>query len=367
MSGKTIAVFLLIGIVAAFAACRKDAPEDPLVNPAPVPGSPVVFNIDSVPYATLSHYNFFSGNVADQQPVAGVLPYEPITPLFTDYAHKFRFVWMPAGSKAVYASDSTALDFPDGAVLIKTFYYDNVQPAGTRRLIETRLMYKKAGQWEFADYVWNADQTEAFQDLSGSFTQFTWTDALGVPHDENYRIPSDVECFTCHKYYDQPIPIGPKPQNLNSTLAYADGPMNQLSKWEAAGYLQSGWPANIETVAKWDDPDETLERRVRAYLDMNCSHCHATGRHCDYRPMRFAWSETSSPVNLGICVPPEDPIDAGQTYVVAAGNAARSMMYYRISSTEEAVRMPLMGRTVRHEEAISLIGEWINALPDTCQ
>lgn len=43
------------------------------------------------------------------------------------------------------------------------------------------------------------------------------------------------------------------------------------------------------------------------------------------------------------------------------------MMYYRISSTEEAVRMPLMGHTVRHEEAISLIGEWINSLPDTCQ
>lgn len=361
-------VLILLGIVvAAFVACRKDDPADPGPLPAPVAGSPVVFNLDSVPYATLSHYNFFTGNIAEQQPVAGVLPYEPITPLFSDYAHKFRFVWMPAGSKASYASDSTVLDFPDGAVLIKTFYYDNVQPANDRRLIETRVMYKKAGHWEFADYVWNASQTEAFQDLNGSFTQLTWTDDLGAQHDETYRIPSEVECFTCHKYYDQPIPIGPKPQNLNSTLNYPDGPMNQLAKWEAAGYLQSGYPVNIETVAKWDDPSETIDRRVRAYLDMNCAHCHATGRHCDYRPMRFAWSETTNPVNLGICVPPEDPIEPSQEFIVKAGNAARSMLYFRIGSTEEAVRMPLMGRTVRHEEAIQLIGDWINAMPDTCQ
>jgi hypothetical protein len=176
-----------------------------------------------------------------------------------------------------------------------------------------------------------------------------------------------VECFTCHKYYDEPIPIAPKPQNLNSTYTYTDGPMNQLAKWEAVGYLQGGYPTNIETVAKWDDPNETMDRRVRAYLDMNCAHCHSTGRHCDYRPMRFDWQDTDDPVNLGVCVPPEDPIDPSQDYIINAGHANRSMLYYRISSNAEEVRMPLMGRTVRHEEAIQLIGDWINAMPDTCQ
>lgn len=365
MNTRTV-VLLLIGILVAAVACRKDAVDEPKDNSDPGSGSPVVFDLDSVPYATLSHYGFFSGNLADQVPVAGVLRYEPITPLFSDYAHKFRFVWMPAGSRATYGSDSTVLDFPDGAVLIKTFYYDQVQPGNTRRLLETRLMYKKAGHWEFADYVWNEAQTEAVQDLNGSYVPLTWVDGSGTAHDEVYRIPSAVECFTCHKYYDQPIPIGPKPQNLNSVLAYADGPMNQLAKWTAQGYLQSGYPAQIETVAKWDDPDETMDRRVRAYLDMNCSHCHATGRHCDYRPMRFAWSETVHPENLGICVPPEDLIDPTQEYIVNAGNASRSMLYYRIRSTEPAVRMPLMGRTVRHEEAVQLIGDWINAMPTPC-
>ncbi|MBZ0207021.1 MAG: hypothetical protein K8H89_11900 [Flavobacteriales bacterium] len=366
MIGKKSVLVFLAALVVAFISCRKDEPDDPVQTPAPE--SPVVFDLDSVPYSTLSHYNFFSGNMANMQPVQGVLPYELTTSLFTDYVHKGRFAWMPAGSKASYVSDGDVLDFPEGAVLIKNFYYNNVQPTNSRRLLETRLMIKKNGEWIFADYVWNDAQTEATFDLSGSHAQLTWMDDNGQLHDENYRIPSEVECVTCHKYNGQSIPIGPKPESLNFILNYTDGPMNQLGKWEAEGYLQSGYPANIETVAKWDDPDETMDRRVRAYLDMNCAHCHSEGRHCDYRPMRFAWNETTDPVNIGVCVPPDDPtVEPSQQFIVYAGNTARSMLHYRISSTDEAVRMPLMGRTVRHEEAIQLIGDWINAMPDTCQ
>ena len=362
-------IVLVLGVlVAILIACAKD-PAEPSTpsQPNTQPSSPVIFDLDSVPYTTLSHYNFFAGNMADMLPVQGVLPYEPITPLFSDYAHKYRFVWMPNGVKASYVSDGEVLDFPEGAVLIKTFYYDHVQPDDAHRLIETRLLIKKNGQWEFADYVWNDAQTEATLDLSGSYTAFTWMDDNGVPHDENYRIPSYVECLTCHKNSDIPVPIGPKPQNLNSTFAYTDGPMNQLAKWETEGYLQSGYPQNIETVAKWDDPNEDMTRRVRAYVDMNCSHCHAENHHCGYRPMRFAWNQTTNLTNIGVCVPTTDPIEPSQDYVVHAGNSGRSMLYYRISSTDPSVRMPLMGRTVRHEEAIQLIGDWINSLPDTCQ
>lgn len=365
MNGK-FAVLLVIGtVVAVFVACRQDEPIPPRTVPAPA--SPVILNLDSVPYPTLSHYNFFSGELAAQQPVAGVLPYAPITPLFSDHAHKARFVWMPAGSKAAYVADGKVLDFPDGTVLIKSFYFDNVQPSGNRKFIETRLMIKKSGGWMFAEYVWNEAQTEAVLDMTGSYVPLTWTDAEGQTHDQVYRVPSDVECFTCHKYYDQSIPIGPKPQNLNSTFNFDEGPMNQLAKWEAVGYLQSGYPTNIETVANWTDTNETLERRVRAYLDMNCAHCHRTGGHCDYRPMRFAWSETTNPENLGICVPPQEQIVPSQTFIIQAGNANRSMLYYRINSNEIAERMPLLGRTVRDEVAVTLIGDWINAMPDTCQ
>ena len=337
---KKVAYSVLLMMVVLI-ACQKDMEYDEL---GPGGTERVVFDLDSVPYSTLSHYQFFTGNMASQQPAEGVLPFAPITPLFSDYAHKKRFVWMPPGTQATYQSDSTVFDFPDGAVLIKTFYYDHVQPDDTRQLLETRLMIRKNGAWIFADYIWNEDQTEAYFDLGGAYRSLIHKDDNDEMRCETFRIPSEAECHTCHKLYDQNTPIGVKPQSLNSSYPYPDGPMNQLAKWESAGYLAGGYPQNIETTVRWDDGAQTLRDRVRAYVDMNCAHCHSEGRHCDYRPMRFAWSETTDPVNLGECVVPDDVIDASQTHIVARGNAARSMMYYRMSSNEEAVRMPLLGR-----------------------
>ncbi|MBK9287607.1 MAG: hypothetical protein IPN38_07955 [Flavobacteriales bacterium] len=358
------AILALILVLVALIGCRRDVLEE--LKPDTGSTRDVVFDLDSVPYATLSHYQFFQGTMANLVPSEGVLPYEPITPLFSDYAHKKRFVWMPPGTHATYASDSTVLEFPEGAVLIKNFYYDHVQPANTRQLMETRMLIRKNGVWVFADYIWNAEQTEATYSLSGSTVPVIFATEQDEFRCVTYRIPTQSECHTCHKLYDVDIPIGPKPQSLNSVIQYADGPMNQLAKWESVGYLAPGYPLNINTVVDWTDDTQDLEQRVRAYLDMNCAHCHATGRHCDYRPMRFAWNETTDPVNLGVCMAPEDPIDPSQTHIVAAGNAGRSMMVYRMNSVDEAVRMPLMGRTVVHDEAVELISTWINSLNPPC-
>jgi len=359
----TLYTALLLVIV--LVACAKE----PIVDEptAAVPeADAVVFDPASVPYPTLSTYRFFKGPMRQQVPVVSVLPYAPITQLFSDYAHKFRFVWMPPGVRASYNGDENVLDFPDGAVLIKTFYYDGVQPGNTRRLIETRLLFKRNGQWEFADYVWNAEQTEAYLDLNGSNTPVTWTDEQGVTRSISYRIPAEAECQTCHKIAEASMPIGPKPQNLNNLHPYADGVQNQLKKWAEHGFLEPGYPKNINTVVDWSDVTQPLEERVRAYLDMNCAHCHTDLRHCSYRPIRFAWHENDEPVNQGVCVPPDDPIEPSMTYIVARGNANRSMLHYRLSSTDEAVRMPLLGRTIVHQEAVDMIATWINSMPEPC-
>ena len=70
-------------------------------------------------------------------------------------------MWLPNGSKGTYVADHELIELPVGAVLIKTFYYDSVQPLNNTKIIETRLMIKKSTGWIFAEYVWNEDQTEA--------------------------------------------------------------------------------------------------------------------------------------------------------------------------------------------------------------
>src|SRR5262245_4288181 len=59
----------------------------------------------------LSDYGLFKGNGSTQEPVAGVIPYDLNTPLFSDYMLKYRFVKLPAGTKASY-HPTHELDFP---------------------------------------------------------------------------------------------------------------------------------------------------------------------------------------------------------------------------------------------------------------
>ncbi|HRH37783.1 MAG TPA: hypothetical protein PK760_05530, partial [Flavobacteriales bacterium] len=165
-------VLLFVAILVVLISCTHDPEEllPPYVQPTPPQtNSPVVFDLNAVPYPVLSTYHFFDSTMSDLEPVEGVLPFAPITPLFSDYAHKKRFVWMPSGVKAHYVSDSTVLAFDDGAVLIKCFYYDNVQPQNVRRIMETRMLFKRNGVWEAVTYKWNDEQTEAYLDLAGSF------------------------------------------------------------------------------------------------------------------------------------------------------------------------------------------------------
>lgn len=163
-----------------------------------------------------------------------------------------------------------------------------------------------------------------------------------------------------------PQPIGVKPQNLNRTLMYDDGSKNQLEKWVEMGYLSPNYPNAIDTVVDWEDGAQPLELRVRSYLDINCAHCHSDNRHCDYRPIRFAFNESSDITNLGVCVTADGIFDPAITNIVNPRNPARSIMYVRLNSVAQELRMPLLGRTIRHEEGIALIETWINSLTEIC-
>jgi uncharacterized repeat protein (TIGR03806 family) len=348
-------------------SCKKEIEE---IKPLPQTDNPSLegVNVDltTVPYNTLSEYQFFEGALVNQIPAEGVLPYEPASTLFTDYAKKKRFIWMPNNVKASYVSDGDLLDMPTGTVLIKTFYYDNVQPGGNTKLIETRVMIKKSAEWIFAEYVWNDTQTEAFLDMTGSTVQIDWIQD-GNPLSTAYRIPSDTECMVCHKSNNLPIPIGIKPQNLNTDYDYGGGPENQLQYLISQGYLENSVPMAINSVVDYNDESKSLNKRVRSYLDINCAHCHQEGSHCDYRPLRLAYSETSLNENMGVCVEPDEVINSALTYLISPGNTARSVLYYRLESTDQNERMPLLGRSIVHTEGVALIEAYINTLTEICE
>ncbi len=344
-----------------FLGCRRD-------NPTPQPTSPVDDTsvnvvLKDLPYQKLSDYRFFKGELQKQIPNDKVLPYDLASPLFTDYAIKKRYVWMPEGKTAKYVSDGAILDMPIGTALVKTFYFDNVLPTSTRKIIETRVMVNTDTGWIFAEYVWNDEQTEAYLNMSGSNVNISWINQYGAALQTSYRVPSEVECFTCHKLNEVAIPIGPKPQNLNNDYAFENGNKNQLQKWIDVGYLKDDLPTQIVSTINYYDETKPLEERVRSYLDISCGHCHQEGSHCSYRPLRLAYNETGNLTNLGICVMPEEEISDTLKYIIAPGFPSRSVLYYRLATNDAATRMPLIGRTLVHTEALEMMKIWIESLP----
>lgn len=374
MTKKYVLIAFLAILFILFYSCTND--QDDNNNYTQV--SPVTLDLTQVPYAKLSDYNFFQGPIKDLNPVYGVLPYEPASSLFADYAHKKRFVWMPSNTIATYNGDNNILELPVGAVLIKNFYYEDVVPSNTTQIIETRIMIKKSNGWIFANYVWNDDQTEAFFDLDGSFKSISWNQN-GTVKNVNYRIPNEVQCITCHKtetvvngnLVTTNTPIGIKPQNLNFNYNYADGSKNQLMKWIEKNYLTNNFslPTAQNTVINYEDDSQPLENRTRAYFDINCAHCHTEGGHCSYRPLRLSYNETfNNRTNMGVCVDTEDMQDfpPALSKLVTPGNIGRSMLYYRLDTEDESYRMPLHGRTLIHTEGVELVEDWINSL-SPCQ
>ena len=364
--------FFAISIILIFSCTDNDDEEYIAV-------SPVTVDLTQVPYPNLSDYHFFEGEMKNQVPSLDVIPYEPISSLFTDYAHKKRFIWLPNGTKATYNGDDEILELPVGAALIKTFYYDNVLPSNTTKIIETRIMIRKSDGWIFADYVWNEEQTEAYLDLNGSTKSISWKDDNNVTRNVDYRIPNESQCIVCHKtksyengnYVQRNIPIGIKPQNLNKTYNYVNDTKNQLTKWIELGMLENNFslPSETNTIVDYNDISKPLEKRVRSYFDINCAHCHKEHGHCDYRPMRFAFSETlNNSTNMGVCVSTQDMrnFEPALSKIVTPGNIYRSMLYYRLNTIDETYRMPLHGRTLIHDEGVLLVEEWINSLTNPC-
>ena len=107
----SFSIFVLL-LVMILDACKKDSTEPEPIIPITLGIDAVSVNLDSVPYTNLSQYRFFTGDMKNNSPNDGVIQYQTASALFTDYAHKKRFVWVPAGMKGTYLADNKVIDFP---------------------------------------------------------------------------------------------------------------------------------------------------------------------------------------------------------------------------------------------------------------
>lgn len=323
-------------------------------------GSPSNIDFTKLPYKTLSEYSLFTGDLKNFTEAEGVIPYEPVSSLFTDYAFKKRYVWMPENTHASLPDDPDAsLDFPDKTILVKHFYYplDFRKPDGEKRIIETRLLVKNKGSWEAYPYLWNAEQTEATLKNTGAAVPVEYTNEKGEKVAFNYVMPQKTQCRSCHNKDGVMLPIGPKGKQL----------AGQLEKWQAAGRLKTGKDLSaVHSLVNPMDASRPLADRARAYLDVNCGHCHSRQGPASTSGLYYN-AEEDRPFHLGVW---KSPVAAGMggggfKFDIYPGHSKESIVTHRMNSTHPGVMMPEIGRVTIHKEGVELIAEWIGSLPDT--
>jgi mono/diheme cytochrome c family protein len=132
------------------------------------------------------------------------------------------------------------------------------------------------------------------------------------------------------------MPIGIKIRNLNREVVRNNATINQLLYLQNAGIINAVVADRFTRLPNWQQDKNSITERVRAYLDVNCAHCHSDKGSCARSGLRFAW---------------EMPL--ADTRIEARKKQLINMM--------EKGRMPRIGTTIVDAEALALIKKYLQS------
>lgn len=395
-SPRALANIALLAATLALAACGGDGDSSSSGTPPPppAPSTPQIFQPASAP-AKLSAWGLAAVDGSTLKLNAGLVPYDLNTALFSDHSFKLRAIYVPPGKTIGYTADK-ALDFPVGTALVKTFYFPKaagtdatriavarkVQTAqgtsidlSTHRLVETRILVRQDdGSWAGLPYVWDDDQKDATLTPQGKYVQMELVPDTGPTQKFIYLVPNTQTCQSCHATTTNGAgstePIGPKARNLNKTYDFGNGVVkNQLVNLEELHLLTGSPGAGAAPVlANWRDTAQPLEQRAKAYLDVNCAHCHTAGGYASQSGLLLTLDHvgsTTAPDAWGVCKLPLAYVgtgEAGYRYDINPGSPETSILLYRMSHVSPGQTMPVFGRQTNDDDAVAMVGEWIRSL-----
>ena len=174
-----------------------------------------VLQIKSVKYPKkLSEWKVFLMTEGGVNLNSAVMAYDLVNPLFTDYALKFRTLWVPKGKSISYKVDGV-LRYPVGTVLTKTFSYNEKTISRKRKLppdffqgelsfmnglyhVETRVLVKGEDKWHSLPYVWEEDGKDAELSVIGASFELNLKEEDLPEESFVYRVPNMNQCVSCH-------------------------------------------------------------------------------------------------------------------------------------------------------------------------
>jgi uncharacterized repeat protein (TIGR03806 family) len=304
----------------------------------------------------------------DHLPAPGLIPYSVNSPLWSDHAHKERFLAVPGEAKVEY-HPTESWKFPEGTVLVKTFALDMEQgnPA-TRKRLETRLLHLEQDHWRGYTYVWNDAQTDAeLLPRGGLDRAYTIRDpaAPGGKREQTWHFPSRAECTLCHTM-PMHFVLGLNVPQMNRDHDYGGTVDNQLRTLDHIGLFTKPIPnlAKKTELPKLPDPrDEKvpLDQRARSYLHANCAHCHMVygGGNALFK---LTFTLPLSATGIVGTPPMHGDFGIAGGKLVVPGDPDRSLLLHRMAKLGHG-RMPHVASSVVDENAVKLVREWIRQLP----
>lgn len=311
----------------------------------------------------LSETGLFA-DVKKLAPAPGVQPYAINAEAWHDHARAQRLVALPGKTKlGIY--DKTdgykgyqkgAWSFPDGAVIAKTLSLEmETGKSDSTRRIETQILHRHNDQWHAVNYLWNDAQTDAVlapDEGSDSVFKVKDTRAPGGLRRQVWHHASRTECMLCHNNRTGNI------WSFNLTQLNTGKQLDQLAGNEL---FEKPLPGKRPAITSPHDAKAGLDARARAYLHVNCTHCHTRGgggTAVFQTRIEFSLDQTKL-VNEK---PTQGDLGIKQPFVVAAGDPHRSVLYHRMAKLGPG-RMPHFGSQVVDEKGLALIRQWIANLP----
>lgn len=368
-------IFLILLLTIGLLACgsgSKDIDGEASIGPNSNGNDEICKNKDGINWQALlttqcqalSDYNLFTDSREPRsgQRIGGI-SYQLNSQLFTDHARKYRYVFMPPDTQATFIDDEV-LDFPVGSVFVKVFALPEDTSKAEENIIEVRLMIHRAAGWVGLPYVWDSIAGDGHLDLNGELVPFTMIHK-GKEYQNSYAVPTYGSCRNCHQYNGGMTLIGPKARLLNKEIIIAGESVNQLVDWQKKGLLAEGsLPSNIsdiEYAPDWRDETKELSDRAKAYLDINCAHCHRPEGSASLSGLKMEFSRKIIDYDHGVCNSAHGWRGGG--FDIWPGDGDNSSMPLRMTLSGAPDRMPPLGRSLVDQEAVQLIRLWIDAMP----
>jgi len=310
-------------------------------------------------------------SVKDHTLASGVIPYSINAEPWADGTSAERFIALPETTKlGVFDSSNVQVGFikghwkfPTDSVLVKTISLEMQRSnPKTRRRLETQIMHFDVDTWRPYTYVWNDEQTEATlapaEGLKRTFSVKDSEAPQGVRKLE-WRFAGRSECLLCHTTRGGSI-YGFQPAQLNKVHDYDGVVADQLRTLEHIGLFETPLEKELPKIPNPHDESVNINDRARAYLHVNCSHCHLRGGG-GTAAIEIQYDRPLDKTNLLNARPTQGTFGMHAAQVLATGDPYRSVLYYRMAKLGRG-RMPYFGSSIVDEKGLKLIHDWIGQL-----